>query len=28
LPTAIPATCDGEPINVLYAIPINFQMQE
>lgn len=28
LPTAIPATCDGKPINIMYAIPINFQMQE
>ncbi|RAK24441.1 TonB family protein [Flavobacterium aquaticum] len=28
LPTAIPATCDGKPINIMYTIPINFQMQE
>ena len=28
LPTAIPATCDGKPINIMYAIPITFQMQE
>ena len=28
LPTAIPATCDGKPINIMYAIPINFQMEE
>lgn len=28
LPTAIPATCDGKPLNIMYAIPINFQMQE
>ncbi|GEM_PF-1433241 len=28
LPTAIPANCDGKPINVAYAIPINFQMVE
>ena len=28
LPTAIPATCDGKPINIMFAIPITFQMQE
>jgi outer membrane biosynthesis protein TonB len=28
LPTAIPATCDGKPINIMYAIPITFQMEE
>jgi len=28
LPTAIPATCNGKPINIMYAIPINFQMEE
>ena len=28
LPTAIPANCDGKPINVMFAIPITFQMQE
>ena len=28
LPTAIPANCDGKPINVSYAIPIMFQMEE
>ena len=28
LPTAIPATCDGKPINIMFAIPILFQMQE
>ena len=29
LPTAIPANCDGKPINISYAIPIMFlQMEE
>ena len=28
LPTAIPANCDGKPINIMFAIPILFQMQE
>jgi outer membrane biosynthesis protein TonB len=28
LPTAIPATCDGKPINIMFAIPIMFQMEE
>ncbi|HLO74115.1 MAG TPA: energy transducer TonB [Flavobacterium sp.] len=28
LPTAIPANCDGKPINISFAIPIMFQMEE
>lgn len=28
LPTAIPANCDGKPVNISYAIPVMFQMEE
>lgn len=28
LPTAIPANCDGKPVNISFAIPIIFQMEE
>lgn len=28
LPTAIPATCDGKPVKVMFAIPVTFRLED